>query len=344
MNITYPTSAALKKVEPSKISLLTQDDPTFELFPIVEEDTDELHWEQMDAYTGLQNARGLDGEPGRVVNVGAKSYKAEVGYYGDFDVINETEFTKRRKLGTFGDTIDLTDLMGMKQDNLLAREVDRLRYMIWTLLATGTYSAFNKSGALVHGDSYTFQTASAAVPWATVATATPLADFRAVKLKSRGFSTYFDQRATAYMNQSYANFLLANANSNIAELGMKRLEVGQTVNSIDDLNKLLVAQDCPRIKVYDEGWSTEGTPNSHNLFIPDNKVVVIGPRKNGAPVGDVCRTRNANNENGKAGSHIVITDSLSGHMNPVPRKIRIDRGWNGGMRIYYPSSICILTV
>lgn len=345
MTSTYPLSAALQEIEPSKIALLTEDDPTFTLFPIVEEDTDALLWEQQDAYTGLQNGRGLDGQPGRVPKVGAKAYKAEIGYYGDWDEVEETEFTKRRDLGTFGDPMSMEKILSKIQDNLLAREIDRFRYLVWTLLSTGSYSAQNKNGSTIHNDVYTPQTVNAAVAWATVATATPLADLRSVQLLSRGYSTKFDASATAWMNRTTANLLLANSNSNIAEIGMKRLEVGATVNSIKDINTIFAAQDLPQIAIYDESWSTEGSPNSANLFIPNNKVVIIGKRKNGAKVGDICRTRNANNEDGKPGTYTIVTDSLNGGgMNPVPRRVRVDRGWNGGLRIYYPQSIAVLSV
>lgn len=341
-NLTYPTSAALKAVEQELIPTLTQDDATFSLMPIVSEDTDVLQWEQLDNFTGVMPGRGIGGQPGRIKNTAANRFQAEVGYYGAFATISEEEITKRRKLGTFGDAINMDDLVRMRQDQLLQQYIDRMRLMVWTLLSTGAYTATNSIGQLVHSDTYSFLTATAAVSWATVATATPLADFRALKLLQRGRSTYFDKRAKAYMNLTTAHYLLANSNSSIAEIGMKRLEMGMTVNSFEDFNRLLAAQDCPQIEIYDETYATE-TSNTRVPFIPNNKVVVISPRKNGAPIGDICQTRNAQNPDLAPGTYTLVTDSLQ-TMNPVPRELRVDHGFNGGMRIYYPGSVCVLSV
>src|SRR5262245_5489731 len=109
--INLPTSAALKLAEQAKLPLLTRADPTFQLFPTTTEDTDELQWEQRDNFTGVQNARGLGGQPGRVRKVGAKRWKAEVGAYGDWEEIDETELTKSRKLGTFGEAATWDDMV-----------------------------------------------------------------------------------------------------------------------------------------------------------------------------------------------------------------------------------------
>jgi hypothetical protein len=278
MNLTFPTSAELKEIEQAKLPVLTKDDPTFQLFPMTTEDTDTLLWEQRDNFTGVQAARGLNGQPGRVRRVGAKRYQAEVGYYGDFEEIDEEEITKARKLGTFGERANLDYLVSWKQDYLLQREVDRMRLMVWTLMTTGAYTALTPDGAMVHTDTYPLQTANAAVAWATVATATPLVDFRALKILARGYSTRFDGTATAYMNLTTANNLLNNTNAN--DLFGKRQDVGATFNSIVDVNKVLAAQDLPRIQVYDDTYFVEGA-TTPTLFIPNNKVVVVGTRKNG---------------------------------------------------------------
>ncbi len=336
-----PTSAVLKEVEQAKIVAMTAGDPTFELFPIVEEDTDELQWEQKDNYRGMMAARGLNGEPPIVRRVGSKRWQAEIGYYGEQDLIDETELTKRRKLGTFADPETMERLISEKQDYLLARDITRMRYMVWTLLSTGTYTATNQLGQKVHSDAYTFQGLTASVGWATVATATPLQNFRDLKLKQRGYSTKFNAKAKAYMNAKYVNYLLMNANTSLAELANKRRDVGATINTLADLNAFFLANDLPQVVEYDETYETEAGVVTQ--FIPDNKVVVIGPRDTGAAVGDICQTRNANNPNMEAGSYSVIVDSAN-TSNPVPRKVSIHRGWNGGMRIYHPSSICIMTV
>lgn len=335
--INQYTSASLKEIEQDKLPVLEENDALLKLFPTVSEDTDELHWEQEDNYVGVQNARGVNGQPGMVSPVGAKHWKAEVGYYGDGDEITEDQITRARKLGTFGETQTINGLLGKRQDRLLQREVDRKRLMVSTLLTTGAYTAFSPSGALIHTDTYAFQTAAAAVAWVNLATARPLFDFRELKKKARGRSVRFDKSATAYMNLTTVNYLLGNTNA--ADLYGKRMDVGGTFNSLDDINKVFAANDLPQIEVYDETYFTDAAPTVPVLFIPDNSVVVVGKRSNGSSIGDICQTRNANNTDCAPGSYTLVTDSLNSTMNPVPRRIRIDRGWNGGMRIYHPSAV-----
>ena len=54
------------------------DDPILQKhFPIVNVDSHILSWEQRDNYKGLQQVRGLDGQPKRINNVGAKRFTME---------------------------------------------------------------------------------------------------------------------------------------------------------------------------------------------------------------------------------------------------------------------------
>jgi len=339
-NIVFPTPAELKEIEKDKLAVLTADDPAFKIVPVVTEDVVDLQWEQEDNYTGLQNVRGLNGQPGRVTRVGAKRYKCEVGYYGDFEEIDEKEITERRKLGTFDESINIDDIVIRRQELLLQREIDRQRKIIWDLLTTGTFTSTNSSGNLVHTDSFPIQTATGS-NWSTLSSATPLLDIRAIKPLARGRSVRFDASATMHMNLTTLNYMLNNSNS--ADLGGKRVEMGATFNTLVDINKVMAAHDLPKIEVYDETWFTEGT-TSVNLFIPNRTVVVIGKRTNNAAIADLAQVRNAQNPNSEPGPYTLVTDSLSSSMNPVPRKVRVDRGWNGGVRLYFPSAIVALTV
>src|SRR5438874_717808 len=131
MSQVYPTNAVLKQVAQDKIPLLTQDDEAFKLFPQTTEDAVELQWEIIGNVVGLQAVRGLNGQPGVVKPLGANRFKAEAGVYGDFATIDEKAIVERRKLGTFSEAIAVNDLIYMAQDQLLAREIDRIRLMIW---------------------------------------------------------------------------------------------------------------------------------------------------------------------------------------------------------------------
>jgi hypothetical protein len=340
MSTVYQTSAELLAIEQVKLPLLTEDDPAFELFPHTSAETTELQWEQEDNYTGLQNVRGINGQPGKVRNIGAKRFKAEPGAYGDYLELDEKEITERRVLGTFGETMDLRLIIAKKQDFLLSRRLDRQRWMIWTLLINGTFSVLSQNGALLHTDSYPLQKANGS-DWSNLATATPLADLRALKLFSRGTSNRFDASSKFYLNMTTTNWLLNNQNTN--DIAGKRRDVGATFNSISDVNEILVANDLPRAVPYDETYFDDANPSQFVLFIPDHKLVVVGKRRDGNSVGDLCACRNANNPTGAPGPYTIVTDSANSSMNPVPRIIRVDDGWTGGIRLKYPSALVSLT-
>ncbi len=341
MSQVYPTAATLKLVAQDKLPLLTMDDAAFDLFPRTTEDVIELQWEIVGNVVGLQAVRGLNGQPGIVKPLGASRFKAEVGFYGDFQPIDEKALAERRKLGTFGDSLDLSDLIYMAQDQLLGREVDRIRLMIWNLLQNGVFSFTNAIGNVVHTDSYPLQT-SVGSNWSNLATATPLLDLRATKLLARGHSVRFDKTAKMYMNLTTVNYLLGNTNA--ADLFGKRQDIGATFNSVDEINKVLAANDLPQIEVYDDTYFTDTAPTVPVTFISDRKVIIVGKRKDNAPVGDICAVRNPGNANLEPGPYDFVVDSLQNSLNAIPRVIGVHRGWAGGIRLYYPSAVISMSV
>jgi major capsid protein E len=335
--LTYPSAVELMEIEQDKLPVLIEDDPAFEHFPIVTKDSNRLDWEQKDNYIGLQQVRGLNGNPGKVTRVGGNRYSMEPGVYGDFQDIDEKELTERRQWGSFNQFVSISDLVTDAQDQLLHREISRLRQVIWTLLTTGTFSVLSPTGALLHTDTFNIQTASAAVDWDTVATATPMADFRAVQLLARGHSVRFDRAATAYMNQVTANKMFKVTNA--ADLGGRLTNGGNNFTTIEDINKFLIAADLPQIKVHDDGYHNDS--GSFTQFIADDKVVVIGGRTNGQPLGEYRKTRNANNPDLGPGSYLKIVDNGD---ESVPRAIKVHKGHNGGPVIFFPSGVVVLSV
>lgn len=334
----YPTSAELTQIAQTKIPRLTQDRPIFTFFPIKDQDAFLLMWEQMDNYTGLQQVRGLNGDPPRVTRVGVKRYQLQPGVYGEFIMLDEVEMTMRRSYGTFASPTDLSDMTMQAQDQLLGRRLDRIELTCWTLVITGTFSILGPSGAILHTDSFTTQTFSAGTTWATFATSTPLADLRSVALLARGYSTRFDASATAYMNQRTFNNLISNTNA--SDLGGRRTSGLATVNSPADVSTLLTRDNLPNIVVYDEGYLPDGG-GAFIPFIPDNKVAVIGSRPGNQPVGNFMMIRNVNNQGMAPGPYQKIIDTGE---YTVPRSIQVHDGLTGGPVIYFPSSIVVMSV
>jgi hypothetical protein len=335
---TYPESKELTLISQDLLPTYQADDPIFGLFPMESVDAHLLSWEQFDNYQGLQQVRGLNGEPPKVKRVGVKSYQMAPGAYGEFVEIDEEELTKRRQVGTFGEPIRLDDLVMQAQEHLQQREVDRIRLILWTLLTTGTFSVSTVMGGVSHQDTYPIQTFSAGVAWSTFATATPLANFRSIQLLSRGHSVNFGAQSTAFMNRTTFNNLISNTNS--TDIAGRRTSGLLTVLNLEEVNKVLAGEDLPTIAIYDKGYMDE--TNTFQLFIPNAKVVVVGQRPNGESVGDYALTRNANNDNLGPGSYTLVEDSLNEQR--VPRRLKINRGHNGGPRIWFPSAVVVMSV
>lgn len=337
MSFVYPTNAELQLVAQNLVNDLTMNDPLFQIMPLDNADTANVMWEQEDDYTGLMNVRGIGGKPGNVAGVGSKRYVMTPGYYGEFKTIDEVELTERRMLGSFNQPTNIDDLVLRAQRHLIGRRLHRIRSIGWTLLSTGTFSVASGTGEIIHTDTYSPQTYTASVVWATAATSTPLADFRAVKLLQRGRSVNFGRRAKAYMNQATLNAMLNNTNA--SDIGGKRIAGGNSVNDLGGFNRILLDNDLPEIVTVDDGYlDSTGT---FQLFCPNNKVVVVGERADGSVIGNFKLTRNANNTNMEPGFYDKVVDNGD---RAVPRLIEVHSGFNGGPALYFPSAIVIMTV
>lgn len=334
-DFVYPSSIALRQIEQELMPSLTAQRAAFDFMPMVDEDADVLEWEQKDNYTGLQQVRGLNGDPGRVKQTGGKRYIMEPGYYGEFEMLDERQLTKRRAWGTFAGSVNVADLVREAQDKLLQRRLDRVESIIWTLVSTGTFSVADFN-SVQHTDAYTTQTFAAGTAWSTFATSTPLADVRAVQLKSRGYSVDFGAGARMYMNRSTFNSFLSNTNAN--DLGGRRGAGLSTINGPEQLNQLLAMDDLPAIVIYDRGYIDD--TGTFQLFIPNSKVVVVGRRLTGDSVGQYRMTRNAQNPNMGPGAYTKVVDDP----DEVPRNIRVHDGHNGGPVLWHPAAIVVMSV
>lgn len=337
-----PTSAELSLIAQEKVANLAQDDLIFTLMPIREVDAAEVVWEQRDNFTGLQQARGLDGEPASIRKLGTRRFAMQPGFYGEFDTLNETDLTLRRVPGTWATPVSLDDLLMPSQDYLLARENDRIRKINWDLLVNGIFSVAGPNGVIMHTDQYPLQTYTAAVPWGTLATATPLADLRNAQLLSRGRSVRFDSSAMIVVNQGTMNKVLNNANQ--ADFAGRRVTgltagTGQTLNNTEEMNMLLTRDNLPNFVVYDNTWLDD--TGAFQLFVPDGKAVIIGKRPAGQTVGEYEMVRNAQNPNMAPGPYNKVLDK--GEIQGL-RKIEIHRGHTGGPALYYPGAIVTMNI
>ena len=333
--IVYPSNAELNEIAQIKLPRFMVDRVIFDIMVMANHDATTIMWEQKDNYIGMQQLRGINGQPTRVKPIGAKQYQMRPGIYGEFLDVDEQQMLERRQYGTFATPINLTDLVMERQDQLLQRRLDRIEYIGWTLLTTGTFSVALPSGGVAHTDTFPLQT-SAGSNWSVPATATPLADLRAAKLLQRGKSTSFGRVATGYMNQSTANYLMMNTNQ--SDLAGKRQQGLAQPLSLADINTVLSGEDLPQLNIYDEGYYDD--TGTFQLYIPTRTVVIVGRRQNGEPVAEYAMTRNANNPGFEPGPYMKIVDKGE---DEVPRIVEVHDGHNGGPAIKYPGSVIILS-
>lgn len=332
-DFVFPSSIALQVAAQELLPRMMAGRVGFDILPMRNVDQHLLEWEQIDNYTGLQQVRGLNGDPIRVKPSGGKRFAMVPGAYGEFETVDEIQLTTRRQFGSFMGNINVTDLVGPIQTKLLGRRLDRVEYIIWTLLITGTFAVAEGSSVL-HTDSYTTQTDSWSA-WSNPATGTPLKDIRASQLKSRGYSVNFGANARLYMNQVTFNQLLANTNA--ADVGGRRVTGFNTINGPAQLNEVLSQDALPNIVIYDQGYLNDS--GTFVPFIPDSKILMVGARTDGAPIGEYLMTRNANNPNMEPGPYMKIVDDP----NRVPRTIEVHDGHNGGPVLYHPAAIVLAT-
>jgi len=335
-----PTSAMLELIAQDRIPQLTMNDLIFDLMPIRTVDSAEVVWEQRDNYTGLQQARGLDGEPPSIRKFGLKRYAMQPGFYGEFDTLNETDMTLLRQPGTFATPVNLDELIMPKFEILIGRQIDRIRKILWDLLAQGIFTVAGPNGSIMHTDQFPLQTYTATVPWGTFATATPLADLRNIQLLARGHSVAFDATAMIVVNRGTMNKILNNGNQ--ADIAGRRVTGFNTtgpVNNANELNVLMTRDDLPNFAVYDMGYLDD--TGAFNLFIPDGKAIVIGKRPAGQTVGEYEFVRNANNPGFAPGPYqkVINKTELQGLA-----KIEIHYGHTGGPAIFFPSAIVVVNV
>ena len=333
----YPTNAELTTIAQKFLPATELSSEILSMFPSRSIDESMVIWEQMDNYQGLMKPRGYNGPPGRRKAVGMTRFAMLPGVYGDYSSIDEEEITVERQYGTFNAPIDISTLVMRKMVQVTDADIRRREQLSWLLLTTGSYSVTDDKGAILDTKGYTVRTFVAAVPWATLATATPLADLRALKLLHRGFSVDFGRKAKILMNLNSVNNLLNNQNAN--DLGGKRRAGGSTFNSLADINQIFLDNDLPSVEAYDEGYLDD--TGTFQPYIGNNVGVIKGLRTDGAPIGEWIMTRNANNPGAQPGVYAKVIDNID---RQVPRTIEVHRGFNGGPAVKFPSAIPIISM
>jgi hypothetical protein len=337
---SWPTNEELRAIESDKLEALEADDPFTAFMPTVNVQDWLLRWTVAGYAGGLQQLRGLNGDPTYVTRVGASDYLMKPGVYGEFMTVDEEEMTTRAARffpGGGQGRINIDDLVLNLQDQLLDRRTRLIRYIRSTLFATGTFAVADKKGAggYRHTDSYSVQTYNAST-WATIATATPIADLRAVALLGRGKNADFGSRATAIMNSTTFNNLIANTNT--ADLGGQNTATLSPLVGQQEFNGIMLRADLPQIRVWDDGYyDAAGT---FHLYAPDGAVTVISGQRATGPVGEYRMVYNAVTD--QAGPYAFVNDRSKEQR--VPPIIEVHDGHNGGPVMLRPWQVVVMDV
>jgi hypothetical protein len=152
----------------------------------------------------------------------------------------------------------------------------------------------------------------------------------------------FGADSIAIMNRVTANRMFANTNA--ADLGGRRTMGGGTVTSLDETNRVNMAEGLPTVQIYDKGYKNDS--GTFTKFVGDNIVVVVGRRFEGDKVAEFRFTRNMVNPDGTPGPYEFVADYIRGINAPkqVPPKIEVHSGFNGGPVIYRPKALTIMDV
>jgi len=335
MSVTFPTNAELRRIGSEVAPRMQATRVGFQIAPERNVNSFLIEWEQEDNSGGLQQLRGAGGAPPRIKQVGYKRFMYEPGVYGEQSIIGEEYLLKGAGSITGDVNVDVTSEVLTRQRQLITRELDRKEHLIWTMLIQGTITVYGQGNQIQWSDTFPVQTFSCN-DWDNLGAATPLLDFRLVRERGIGKGVSFGSNATAYMNSVTARKLLSN--QNIADLGGKRIGGGNTLITLADLQQLFLADDLPRIQIYDDGYLNDAV--TFTKFIPDDVVLVVGKRADGENVAEYHVARNILNPGMAPGSYEFVKQ----HLDEVPPNIEVHRGHNGGPVILYPSAVVVMSV
>jgi hypothetical protein len=336
----FPSSYQLEKIERIKLPRRTADSPFFEVMPLESAPTGAylLEWEQGDVYYGFQQWRGLNNSPLTINRVGAKRYISEPGVYGEKRILREDELTRRRSMAAMSGAagpIDLSDLVAEAQEQLLDRRINLIEKIVSDLLITGAFSVANVDGTAVYGGSYTQQAITPATAWSDLVNSTPLSDMLAYRFLEDGQDVTFGNGGDNFqlMNSVTLNYLLKNRNPN--DLGGRRIGGGSTLNSVTDLNEILIDNDIPPIRVYNRGYFNAS--KTFTKFMPNGKVLVVGHRLSGVKVGAYRFTINQVSLSGATAPYTMVKVK-----DDVPNYVEVHDGHNGGPVLFYPGALILV--
>lgn len=294
-----------------------------------------VRWNQRGNVSGLQQLRPLNTSSNNVQRVGSITYEVKPGVYEEFTRIEESELLNRAGETARGEPIIITDLIMADQDQLIQRRNDRMEHIGWNALL-GTYSVVAQNG-ITKTDTFGVQTFTATVPWATHATATPLADVMAAQQLQRGQGVSFEAGSELVIN--LATFADLRLNTNQNDLGGINLNNSSATIGLSLINDVMARNNLPSFVVYDGDYIDSSNVNQQ--FIPANRGILIGKRQNQEKLLTWVSTPNPAHPDFASGPHMWVYDSGKNNAEgrPTPREIFCYDSNAGAIEFPYPTAV-----
>jgi hypothetical protein len=331
----FPENAVLNQFERERLPIIANNYAGNELFPIVEENAANILWEIRDNVEGMTFAVGAGEAFPNTDPTGVTRFYTPAGRFGEARTLDSEKIERGRNIGQFGQAIDVSAEMGVQQEEMAIREQVLIEYLRWQLLVSGSAQALKKDGTPITVATFPVQSYTPVNPgFNTTGSATPFFEFENLRQTYNGYGHDFGAKGKGFLNSRTLDSIVNNTNQ--SDLGSRRLNFGQTLNSVVDLNKIFLGQNLPTLIAYDETYlNSSGVPTR---YIPDGYIVVVGWRPGmGCQLGNYLMTRNVNNPGGEPGLYVA-----SGIHERAPRTPWTERGHNGGLRQTYRRQVVVM--
>jgi hypothetical protein len=337
--LTMDGAIAVRKLAERRIPRAMEDRLGLKIFPLGTVNETKLIYERLDLWRGLQYARGVGGTFGRLKRPNVSQLQVDPGHYGDIYQITEADLESLRQIGSWTEFDTQGDHTKRATTWLTERFLDRVEKNIWDICLTGTFEAATEGGTPLMTPVFEIDAATPPTLFNNLSASTPRRWLheQIIRLNQRGFAVDYSKAIFA-CNSNTAKMILDNTNA--ADIGGRRLAPSVTVNSLEEVNSILLSNGIPKITCYDGVWYPEGT-GGPNLFIPDGKMVLAGRRKDGEQIGQYRLTKSAFNKNSAPGEFYQVLDYRD---TTGDARIDIKMGHNGGPVPLYVEAMSVFNV
>lgn len=330
---------AIREVLAIKIARGQESRLGMKLLPMKERDETALTYERHRLMRGIQGARGMNAPTTPAQLPGFDKFTIAPGRFGNHFLITENDLENRRRVGSWTDFDSDASLTARATTLLNQLYLDRVEKNIFDLLLNGTITITDDRGVELYYDIYDIKKSTPSPLMSDQANSQPLRYLRELlELIERGTSVNF-RGGSILMNRVTLNVILGNTNAN--DVGGLKMQYGSNVLSFADINEIFLANDLPKLEVYDEGYYPMPEGTAFQKFIPNGKALLLGKRIDGESIGEYTLTRAAQNgDDSSPGMWFTVRDER----DRAPAKIILECGHNGGGKIFYPEGVCALSL